>query len=47
MVDVEPRAAFAEVLGVREDGDTAGAGAGGEVIRVAVDEVEERDNGRV
>lgn len=33
--------------GVGEDGDTAGAGAGGEVRRVGVDGVEEWDNGFV
>ena len=47
MGDVEPRAAGGFLLGgavggLREDGDAAGAGAGGEVVAVAVDDVEER-----
>lgn len=44
---VEPSSTFGSVFGVGENGDAAGAGAGGEVIRVAVENVEEWDYGCV
>lgn len=47
MGDVEPGATFGAVLGVGEKGDAARAGAGGEVIGVGVEGVDEGDDGGV
>ena len=53
MGDEEPGAAFGcfvglgLVYGLGEDRDTAGAGAGGEVARVVVEGVDEREDGSV
>lgn len=54
MGDEKPGATFGFLLGgggggegLREDGDAAGAGAGGEEGRVGVDGVDEGDNGSV
>lgn len=45
--DVEPGAALGAVLGVGEERDAAGAGAGGEVIGMGVEGVDEGDDGGV
>ena len=53
MGDEEPGAAFGFfvglglVYGLGEDRDTVGAGAGGEVARVVVEGVDEREDGSV
>ena len=53
MGDEEPGAAFGFfvglglVYGLGEDRDMAGAGAGGEVARVVVEGVDEREDGNV
>lgn len=54
MGDKEPRASSRFFLGntiggywLGQDRDTAGAGAGGEVARVVIEDVQEGDDGRV
>ena len=47
MGDEEPGVSFGFFVGLGEDRDTAGARAGGEVARVVVEGVDEREDGSV